>query len=85
MFEGVTLGEAINDALRIFPQRDRWRLNQVNFGTGKRYPIYKNIDFFAQADLVYLHYSNYQSVAAIPKYNIKVRAGLSVDFRSTNG
>ena len=30
---------------------------------------------------MYLHYSNYQSVAAIPKYNIKVRAGLSVDFR----
>ena len=81
MFGGVTLGEAINDALRIFPQRDRWRLNQVNFGAGKRYPIYKNVEFFTEADFVYLHYSNYQSVAATPRYNIKVRAGLSVDVR----
>jgi hypothetical protein len=81
MLDGVNLGEAINDALRIFPQRDRWRLNQVNFGAGTRYPIYKNIEFFTQADLVYLHYSNYQAVAAIPKYNIKVRAGFSIDFR----
>tara|TARA_B110000908_G_C10223745_1_gene436791 strand:- start:171 stop:1160 length:990 start_codon:yes stop_codon:yes gene_type:complete len=81
MFDGTTLGEAINDALRIFPQRDRWRLNQVNFGVGTRYPIYRNIDFFTQADLVYFHYSNYQAVAVIPKYNIKIRAGFSIDFR----
>jgi hypothetical protein len=82
MFDDTTLGEAIDGALRIFPQRGRWRLNQLNFGAGMRYPMYKNFEFFTQAHLVYLHYSNYQAVAAIPKYNIKIRAGVSVDFRA---
>ena len=52
-FDGVTLGEAKSDALRLFPQRDRSRLNQVHSGAVKRYPTFTNTKSFAHTDPVY--------------------------------
>jgi hypothetical protein len=72
----ITLGDAINGALGTFPQRDSWRLNQVNISAGKSYPIYKNFKVFADTDIAYLYFSNYRAIKATPNYNFKLRAGI---------
>lgn len=72
----ITLGDAINRALGTFPQRDSWRLNQVNISAGKSYPIYKNLKVFAETDIAYLVFSNYRAIKATPNYNFKLRAGI---------
>jgi hypothetical protein len=76
VFNGKTLGEAIAETFRKFPQRDSWRLNQLNISGSKSINVYGDIEAFADAHAVYLHHSNYKSVVFAPNYNVKVRAGL---------
>ena len=76
VFNGKTLGEAIAETFRKFPQRDSWRLNQLNISGSKFINVYGDIEAFADAHAVYLHHSNYKSVVFAPNYNVKVRAGL---------
>jgi len=76
VFNGKTLGDAITETFRKFPQRDGWRLNQLNISGSKSINVYGDIEAFADAHAVYLHHSNYKSVVFAPNYNVKVRAGL---------
>jgi hypothetical protein len=77
-----TLGDAITETFRKFPQRDSWRLNQLNITGNKSISLYGPIEVFTDADFVYLHHSNYRAVEAAPKYNLKIRAGLRYETRS---
>jgi hypothetical protein len=76
VFNGKTLGDAITETFRKFPQRDGWRLNQLNISGSKSINVYGDIEAFADAHAVYLYHSNYKSVVFAPNYNVKVRAGL---------
>ena len=76
VFNGKTLGDSITEAFEKFPQRDAWRLNQLNISGGKAIPIYGNIEIFADGDLIYLNHSDYSAVIAAPNYNLKLKAGL---------
>ena len=76
VFNGKTLGDAITETFRKFPQRDGWRLNQLNISGSKSISVYGDVEAFADAHAVYLHNSNYKSVVFAPNYNVKVRVGL---------
>lgn len=76
VFNGKTLGDAITETFRKFPQRDDWRLNQLDISGSKSINVYGDIQVFAEVTAVYLHHSNYKSVIFTPTYNVKVRAGL---------
>ena len=82
VFNGKTLGDAITETFRKFPQRDEWRLNQLNISGSKSINVYGDIEAFADAHAVYLHHSNYKSVVFTPNYNVKVRAGLRYEANS---
>jgi len=64
-----------------FPQRDPWRLNQLNLAGSKAISMYGPIEVFTDVDFAYLHHANYRAVEAAPKYNLKIRAGLRYDSR----
>ena len=83
-FNGKILGEAITESLRKFPQRDSWRLNQIKIGISKTIPIYRKIESFLDADLIYINYSNYKPVSALPNYNAKLRTGLRLTVDSVS-
>ena len=76
VFNGKTLGDSIKESFEKFPQRDAWRLNQLNISGSKAIPIYGDIEIFADGDLIYLNHSDYSAVIAAPKYNLKLKAGL---------
>lgn len=82
VFNGKTLGDAITETFRKFPQRDGWRLNQLNISGSKSINVYGDIEAFADAHAVYLHHFNYKSVVFTPDYNVKVRAGLRYEANS---
>lgn len=75
-FNGKRLGNAITEAFNKFPQRDEWRLNQINLSGEKSVPIYSNFEAYVISDFVFLNYSDYREVSSPPKYNIKLQAGL---------
>ena len=81
-FNGKTLGDAITESFDKFPQRDSWRLHQVNISASKALPIYREIEVFSKADVVYLHYSNYRAIIEAPNYDIKLKVGLRLATRS---
>ena len=76
VFNEKTLGDAITETFRKFPQRDGWRLNQLNISGSKSINVYGDIEAFVDAHALYLHHSNYKSVVFAPNYNVKVRVGL---------
>ncbi len=81
VINGKTLGDAITETFRKFPQRDPWRLNQLNLAGSKAISLYGPIEVFTDVDFAYLHHANYRAVEAAPKYNLKIRAGLRYDSR----
>nr|MCS5587836.1 hypothetical protein [Porticoccaceae bacterium] len=70
------LGDAITEVFKKFPQRDVWRLNQINLSAANSIPVYGDVEAFVNSDLVYLNYSNYRAVVSAPNYNLKLQAGL---------
>ena len=81
VINGKTLGDAITETFKKFPQRDMWRLNQLNFSGRKAISIYGPVEVFVDADFAYLHHSNYRAVESAPNYNVKIRAGLRYESR----
>ena len=81
VINGKTLGDAITETFKKFPQRDLWRLNQINLAGRKAISIYGPVEVFTDADFTYLHHSNYRAVESAPNYNVKIRAGLRYESR----
>ena len=75
------MGDAITETFKKFPQRDLWRLNQLHLSGRKAISIYGPVEVFTDADLAYLHHSNYRAVQSAPNYNVKIRAGLRYESR----
>ena len=76
VLNGKTLGDSITESFEKFPQRDAWRLNQININGSKAIPIYGDIEIFIDGDLIYLNHSDYSAVIAAPNYNLKLKAGI---------
>ena len=74
-FDGQTLGASISETFDKLPQRNSWRLNQINLSSASSMSISRAIKIFADTEFVFLKHSNYRAVKNSPDYNIKVRMG----------
>ena len=71
-----SLEQMIQEALNQLPQRDPWRLNQINLQLFNSIPIASKFQFFYAIDLVYLDFKSYRSVKKPPKSNAKLNIGI---------
>jgi len=79
---GVTLGDALNNALQRFPQREEWKTSQLNLRLKQKFITNYNFSLIAEYDLVLLKFSGYKEYNNTPEYNFRLRAG--IDFYTQN-
>jgi hypothetical protein len=75
---GALLGDALSEAISRLPQRDAWRINQCNLHMEKAVHVCATVLTFAETDVVYLAYDNYQALKSPPKDNSKIKVGLRI-------
>ena len=80
--EGVTLGDALNNTLQRFPQREEWSSSQLNLGLKQKFISIYNFNLIAEYDLVLLQFSDYMEYKNTPEYNFRLRAG--IEFYAQN-
>ena len=73
--EGVTLGDALNNTLQRFPQREGWSSSQLNLGLKQKFISIYNFNLITEYDLVLLQFSDYREYKSTPEYNFRLRAG----------
>lgn len=83
-FNGTILGEAITDTLSRLPQREKWESYQINFGFKQKFVSVYNFNLIGEYDFVFLDFKNYFEYEDTPKYNLKIRAGLEIDFKNVS-
>ena len=80
--EGVTLGDALNNTLQRFPQREGWSSSQLNLGLKQKFISIYNFNLITEYDLVLLQFSDYREYKSTPEYNFRLRAG--IEFYAQN-
>ena len=80
--EGVTLGDALNNTLQRFPQREGWSSSQLNLGLKQKFISIYNFNLITEYDLVLLQFSDYREYKSAPEYNFRLRAG--IEFYAQN-
>ena len=80
--EGVTLGDALNNTLQRFPQREGWSSSQLNLGLKQKFISIYNFNLITEYDLVLLQFSDYGEYKSTPEYNFRLRAG--IEFYAQN-
>ena len=80
--DGIALGDALNNTLQRFPQREEWNTSQLNLGIKQKFIFIYNFNFIAQYDLVLLQFSDYREYKNTPEYNFRLRAG--IEFYAQN-
>ena len=75
-FEGETLGDLIDQTLNRLPQRDPWKLYQVNFGFKGDLIQRDRVSFFYEASFRLFKFDDYEKVKETPSFNTKLRLGL---------
>ena len=80
--EGVTLGDALNNTLQRFPQREGWSSSQLNLGLKQKFISIYNFNLITEYDLVLLQFSDYREYKNTPEYNFRLRAG--IEFYAQN-
>ena len=80
--EGVTLGDALNNTLQRFPQREGWSTSQLNLGLKQKFISIYNFNLITEYDLVLLQFSDYREYKSTPEYNFRLRAG--IEFYAKN-
>ena len=80
--EGVTLGDALNNTLQRFPQREEWSSSQLNLGLKQKFISIYNFNLITEFDLVLLQFSDYREYKNTPEYNFRLRAG--IEFYAQN-
>ena len=78
-FEGETLGDLIDQTLNRLPQRDPWKLYQVNFGFKGDLIQRDRVSFFYEASFRLFKFDDYEKVKVTPSFNTKLRLGLRTD------
>jgi len=80
--EGVTLGDALNNTLQRFPQREGWSSSQLNLGLKQKFISIYNFNLITEYDLVVLQFTDYREYKNTPEYNFGLRAG--IEFYAQN-
>jgi len=80
--EGVTLGDALNNTLQRFPQREGWSSSQLNLGLKQKFISIYNFNLITEYDSVLLQFSDYREYKSTPEYNFRLRAG--IEFYAQN-
>lgn len=84
-FDGITLGEALNNQFARLPQRDQWETFQLRVRSMKDYYFNEwnnNIGIHSEIDLNFISYQNYEEYISAPSNNFKLKLGLFL--RSSN-
>ena len=84
IIEGVTLGDALNNTLERFPQRNEWESLQLKFGIKQNFVLIDSFNFIAEYDLVLLEFSDYREYKDTPEFNFRLRAGIEFYSGSIN-
>ena len=80
--DGVALGDALNNTLQRFPQREEWSSSQLNLGLKQKFISIYNFNLITEYDLVLLQFSDYREYKSTPEYNFRLRAG--IEFYAQN-
>ena len=80
--DGVALGDALNNTLQRFPQREEWSSSQLNLELKQKFISIYNFNLIAEYDLVLLQFSDYREYKNTPEYNFRLRAG--IEFYAQN-
>ena len=80
--DGVALGDALNNTLQRFPQKEEWGTSQLNLALKQKFIFISNFNFIAEYDLVLLQFTNYKEYKNTPEYNFRLRAG--IEFYAQN-
>lgn len=80
--EGVTLGDALNNTLERFPQREEWSSSQLNLGLKQKFISIYSFNLITEYDLVLLQFLDYREYKNTPGYNFRLRAG--IEFYAQN-
>mgnify|MGYP006104935509 FL=1 len=73
---GVTLGELIAETLMKLPQRDPWKLHQLNLDLVNTIPFNTHFAGFYEVSFRYFKFEDYNALLKTPKSNMKLRLGL---------
>jgi len=76
--DGVALGDALNNTLQRFPQREEWNTSQLNLGIKQKFISIYNFNLIAEYDLILLQFSDYREYKNTPEYNFRLRAGIEL-------
>jgi len=80
--DGVALGDALNNTLQRFPQREEWSSLQLNLGLKQKFISIYNFNLITEYDLVLLQFSDFREYKSTPEYNFRLRAG--IEFYAQN-
>ena len=84
IIEGVTLGDALNNTLERFPQRNEWESLQLKLRIKQKFVLIDSFNFIAEYDLVLLEFSDYREYKDTPEFNFRLRAGIEFYSGSIN-
>ena len=78
----ITLGDAINNTLQRFPQREEWNTSQLNLRLKQKFISLYKFNLITEYDLVLIEFSDYREYKNTPEYNFRLRAG--IEFYAQN-
>lgn len=81
-FDGITLGEAMQNEFARLPQRDQWETFLFRFRSKKDLYFNNFSGLHSEFDLNYITYQGYEEYNSVPSSNIKLKLGFFV--RSSN-
>jgi len=84
IIEGVTFGDALNNTLERFPQRNEWESLQLKLRIKQKFVLIDSFNFIAEYDLVLLEFSDYREYKDTPEFNFRLRAGIEFYSGSIN-
>jgi len=84
IIEGVTFGDALNNTLERFPQRNEWESLQLKLRIKQKFVLIDSFNFIAEYDLVLLEFSDYREYKDTPEFNFRLRAGIEFYLGSIN-
>ena len=77
-FDGILLGDALNDALKRLPQREEWYSLQLNLSIEQKFFSIHNFNIFTEYDLVIIDFKKYLAYKEVPDFNFRFRAGIEL-------
>lgn len=81
-FDGILLGNALDEALARLPQREEWQSSQLNLGLDQKFFSIYNFNIFAEYDLVIFDFKNYLPYKKVPDINFRLRAGIELYYEN---